>query len=76
MDHKIYRSIVEAVREKRLKEPFTSGNVRRDCPEINPRTPGTFLPKHAKGNPGGNSELFDKVGRGSYRLLHPVKYSL
>ena len=76
MTHKVYTAIIKAVREKRLKEPFTSCNVRRACPEINPRTPGTFLPKHAKGNPGGNSELFEKIGRGSFQLLYPIIYGL
>jgi len=29
---------------------------------------GVFLPKHRKGNPGGETELFVRVGRGVYRL--------
>lgn len=29
---------------------------------------GVFLPKHRKGNPGENTELFVQVKRGVYRL--------
>lgn len=29
---------------------------------------GTFLPKHRVGNPGGNTELFVRLGRGVYTL--------
>jgi len=76
MAHEVYMAIITAVREGRIQEPFTAANVRRGCPEINPTTPGTFLPKHAKDNPGGQSELFEKVARGLFRLLQPIKYGL
>jgi hypothetical protein len=29
---------------------------------------GVFLPKHREGNPGDETELFVRVGRGRYRL--------
>jgi hypothetical protein len=29
---------------------------------------GVFLPKHRVGNPGGQTELFVQIGRGTYRL--------
>ena len=76
MNIEVYEAIITAVRKGRLNEPFTSADVRRACPEINPVTPGTFLPKHTEGNPGGNSVLFEKIGRGLYRLFRPIKYGL
>lgn len=76
MTHKVYIAIITAVREEKLREPFTAADVRRGCPGINPTTPGTFLPKHAKNNPGGQSELFEKVARGSFRIIRPIKYGL
>ncbi|MHB8544413.1 MAG: hypothetical protein ACYC9S_10505 [Leptospirales bacterium] len=76
MAHEVYMAIITAVREERIQEPFTAANVRRGCPEINPTTPGTFLPKHAEGNPRRNSELFEKVARGLFRLLRPIKNGL
>jgi hypothetical protein len=29
---------------------------------------GVFLPKHREGNPGGETELFVRIDRGTYRL--------
>ena len=29
---------------------------------------GVFLPKHRVGNPGGQTELFVRISRGTYRL--------
>lgn len=74
--HKLYRAIVDAVLSQRLTEPFAAQDVRRACPEFAKSTPGTFLPKHRRGNPGGNSELFERVSRGRYCLIHPLKYGL
>ena len=76
MAHKVYIAIILAVRKGKLKEPFIAADVRRACPEINPTTPGTFLPKHAEGNRRGDSKLFERICCGSYRLLHPIKYGL
>jgi len=51
-----------------LKEPFDAAMVKRACPGWAERTYPTFLPKHAVGNPGVNTALFVRVGRGFYRL--------
>jgi hypothetical protein len=74
--HRVYREIVAAVEAGQLAEPFSAADVCRACPGIPEGTPGTFLPKHRWGNPGGNTELFERVGRGRYRLPRPLRYGL
>ncbi|MHC4276844.1 MAG: hypothetical protein ACYSTI_05875 [Planctomycetota bacterium] len=74
--HKVYRSIVTAVNEGRLVEPFTKDNFRASCPGLGMGTYNAFLDKHAIGNPGGNSELFERVTPGSFKLLRPIKYNV
>ena len=76
MAHEVYKAIVTAVRKGSLKEPFTSGDFEKACHGFAPGTYKTFLWKHAKNNPGGNSELFEKIARGSFRLLQSIKYEL
>lgn len=61
-------AIYEAVRKGRLLEPFDAKAVKRACPGWSDRTYHVFLPKHAEGNPGHNTELFVRVDRGLYRL--------
>lgn len=69
-DHKeLYKSAVSAVRSGLLKEPFSAADVQKACPGYAVHTYGVFLPKHRKGNPGGNTELFEQIGRGLYRIL-------
>jgi hypothetical protein len=60
-----------AVRSRTLSEPFRAGDVFRACGG-SLQTWGTFLPKHRVGNPGGNTELFIRDGRGLYRLKSPL----
>ena len=64
----LIREIRRAVREGRLKEPFRAGDIIPAGIGCASSTPGTFLPKHRVGNPGGNSELFVRVAPGEYRL--------
>ena len=70
--HKLYRCIVEAVKKGKLKEPFAVKDVQQVCPH----NYKTFLSKHSRDNPGGDSELFERVRRGQYKLLQPIKYGL
>lgn len=65
----LVRTIRAAVRDGRLEEPFRAQDVEAACPGFAERTHGMFLPKHRRGNPGGNSELFVQVGRAINRLL-------
>ena len=64
----LIRDIRRAVRDGRLQEPFRAGDIIPAGIGCAPSTPGTFLPKHRVGNPGGNSELFVCVAPGKYRL--------
>lgn len=63
------RAIRAAVRDGRLLEPFRAKDVKRACPGFANKAYHVFLPKHRRGNPGGNTELFERVDRGLYRLL-------
>lgn len=74
--HKIYTAIVLAVKKGTLKEPFTQADFRRSCPGLGEGTYQAFLYKHRKDNPGGNSELFQLVSPGKFRLLRPFLYGL
>lgn len=60
--------IYAAVRTGKLAQPFDAEAVRRACPGWADRTYQVFLAKHAKGNPGRNTELFVRVAAGLYRL--------
>ncbi len=74
--HKVYNSIVEAIRTGKLKEPFTSDDFRKACRGFAEGTYKVFLNKHRVGNPGGNSELFLRVVSGKFKLQRPFKYGL
>ena len=65
----LIREIRKAVREGRLHEPFRAKDVIAAGVFCAPSTPSTFLAKHCAGNPGEDSELFIRVGRGEYRLI-------
>lgn len=76
MAHRVYSTIVRAVRERRLSEPFTNSDFKNACPGFGAGTYNAFLHKHRKGNPGGNSELFELVAPGNFRCLRPYRYGL
>jgi hypothetical protein len=75
-NHKVYSAIVQAVRKGNLKEPFTQDDFQRTCPGLGGGTYQAFLYKHRQDNPGGQSELFEMVGTGKFRLLRPIRYEL
>lgn len=64
---KLYDSINEAVISGKLKEPFTVADINRVCDGLLSKS-SAFLSKHAKNNPGGCSELFTRVNKGTYVL--------
>lgn len=72
---KVYQSIVEAIVKGRLKEPFSSKDFQRACSGWAKGTYEAFLYKHRKGNLGDNTELFERVGRGLFRLLRRTHQS-
>lgn len=76
MSHKVYRAIVEAVRSGSLREPFSQSDFRLACRGLGQGTYQAFLHKHSKGNPGGNTELFAKVGPGRFKCIRPFKYGV
>ena len=74
--HQVYSAIVSAARAGRLQEPFGPKDFQRACPGFAEGTYQVFLNKHRRGNPGGNSELFERVAPGQFRLLYPIRYDL
>jgi hypothetical protein len=74
--HAVYSAIVKAVKNGQLKEPFRKKEFRSACPGFGEGTYSAFLYKHRKGNPGGNSELFELVSKGRFRVLRPFRYGL
>lgn len=61
--------IRRAVRGGKLCKRFRAADVSRACPRWSQRTYSNFLPKHRVGNPGCNTELFDRHEDGSYSLV-------
>jgi len=68
---KVYRSIVEAIQQKRLKEPFTSHDFKEACPGWAEGTYNVFLWKHRQDNPGGYTEYFELGLPGRFKLIRP-----
>lgn len=59
------RRIREGVRNGLIPRHFRAAHVNR---ALRIDWAGVFLPKHRKGNPGAQTELFVQVDRGLYRL--------
>lgn len=76
MAHQVYGAIVAAVRAGTLVEPFSTDDFRTACPELGAGTYNAFLAKHALGNPGGASELFERTAPGRFTCLRPFRYGL
>ncbi len=76
MKHEVYHTIVKAIRAGELSEPFTALDFQKSCPGLGNGTYNAFLYKHRRGNPGGNSELFDKIAPGKFICPRPFKYDL
>jgi hypothetical protein len=74
MRHRVYRSIVEAVRRGHLDEPFHRNDFAAACPGFGKGTYQAFLDKHARGNRGNNTELFERVSPGRSRCVRPFRY--
>lgn len=68
MKSQIYTYIVKAIKNKELKEPFTAKRFKEVCEKW--KRSASFLWKHRRGNPGGNSELFERI------LSKPRKFKL
>ena len=72
--HMVYSTIITAVKNGRLKEPFSRNDLKSACKSLVEETCNTFPSKHRKGNPGGNSELFEMVSKGKFKLIRPLRY--
>ncbi len=75
-NHAIYRKVISAIKNGDLVEPFDSNDFRRTCPGFAEGTYKVFLNKHRVDNPGNNSELFNRVRVGRFKLVHPFKYGI
>ncbi len=74
MQHRVYRAIVSAVTGGSLKEPFSAKDFENACPGFGRATYRAFLEKHSIGNPGRNSELFERTSPGLFLLVRPIRY--
>jgi len=72
--HKVYFSIIKAIENNTLREPFTKEDFRNTCPNLGAGTYQAFLDKHRVGNPGDNSELFVKVAPNLFKMVRPYLY--
>ncbi len=76
MKHTVYTSIVEAVKQGKLIEPFSKEDFRKVCTRFAEGTHNNFLRKHRRGN-GKTSELFDENSvTKEYMIIRPFKYGL
>jgi hypothetical protein len=64
-DRDTIRRIREAAANGAIPVVFKPADVNR---ALRIRWGGVFLPKHRVGNPGGDTELFAQVRRGTYGL--------
>jgi hypothetical protein len=76
MRHKVYESIVTAIKSGKMAEPFTRQDFEMSCPGFGNGTYNAFLYKHVRGNNISNSKLFERVAPGKFRCLRPFKYGL
>lgn len=76
MAHMVYSAIVKAIKSGQLSEPFSKDDFEKACPGLAKGTYAAFLDKHRKGNPGHNSELFERQCPGQFNCLRPFRYGL
>jgi hypothetical protein len=69
-------AIVGAVRRGLLREPFSRQDFRTACPGFGNGTYNAFLDKHRSGDPGGNSELFERVAPDQFKCSQPFRYKV
>jgi len=67
--HNLYHSILTAIKNGKLSEPFSGSDVKIACPGFAEKTYSVFLPKHRRGNPGKNSVLFERISKGMYKVI-------
>jgi hypothetical protein len=70
----VYRSLVEAVTDGRLKEPFGQADFRRVCPGFAEGTYRAFLWKHSGAGgtePAARDTLLRRMAPGKFKLVRP-----
>lgn len=65
-----------AVKNRELKETFSKEGFKRVCPKFKESTHRNFLRKHKIGNSGDETELFEEVLSGKFKVVRPFKYGL
>jgi hypothetical protein len=66
---RLVNDIRNAVQRGALPARFRASDVRSACPGWADRTYGVFLPKHRKGNPGGENAYFERHADGTCSLI-------
>jgi hypothetical protein len=74
--HRVYGAIVRTIKSGALVEPFSKADFEASCPGFGAGTYNAFLDKHARGNRGGNTELFERVSPGKFKCARPFRYGL
>lgn len=75
--HQAYKVIIQLVKSRKLREPFSPLDIAHATRQrYNRETLRRFPSKHKKGNVGNDSELFVYLKSGKYRLIRPFKYGL
>ena len=59
-----------------LVEPFSKPDFEVKCPHFCAGIYNAFLDKDARGNRGGNTELFERVSPGQFKCLRTLRYGL
>lgn len=67
----IYQTILEAVLNKKLKEPFNVKDCNDYCNNILAKSPA-FISKHEEDNPTNQTAYFKKVSRGYYKVIRRI----
>lgn len=63
------KAIRRAVKTGTLKQPFRAADVKKAVPGFAKNTYHVFLPKHRSDNPDNQTELFERISPGLYRLI-------
>jgi len=74
--HRVYSCLVQAAKKGTIKEPFRVADFQKACPGFGKGTYRAFLYKHRVGNNLHNTELFQLVSPGKFKLVKPFRYDL
>ena len=66
---RLIQDVRNARRNGDLSVHFRAADVAEACPQWASNTFNSFLPKHAVGNPGRETELFVRLAPGLYCLV-------